>query len=190
MGVFGVCRTDTCTFSNFRIYPGHGVTYIRVDGKVNPVIMISCSLHSVRGVNLRIGVWVCGGRWTARRIGAPCPAGLGTFSGRILLLLSCRLEGDHRLGLSLSIAAETQPFNSCSHRLVCHGLASFVDAMVGLLQLGKPWTGERDTANGCWELLSKRPCVCDAWRSGTDIEQMCSGSRSVSLMARPRLAFT
>lgn len=115
-----------------------------------------------------------------------------TFSGRILLLLSCRLEGDHWLGLSLSSAAETQRFNSrtCSHRLVCHGLASFVDAMVGLLQLGKPWTGERDTANGCWELLFKRPCVCDAWRSGTDIEQMCPGSRSVSLMARPRLAFT
>ena len=80
MGVFGVCRTDTCTFSNFRIYPGHGVTYIRVDGKVNPFIIIFCSLHSVRGVNLRIGVWVCGGRWTARRIGAPCPAGLGSHS--------------------------------------------------------------------------------------------------------------
>ena len=28
-----VVKTDTCTFSNFRIYPGHGVTYIRVDGK-------------------------------------------------------------------------------------------------------------------------------------------------------------
>ena len=27
-------RTDTCTFSNYRIYPYHGVTYIRVDGKV------------------------------------------------------------------------------------------------------------------------------------------------------------
>merc|ERR1712205_267650 len=33
----GVCamvvKTDTCTFSNYRIYPGHGVTYIRVDGR-------------------------------------------------------------------------------------------------------------------------------------------------------------
>merc|ERR1712205_264473 len=33
----GVCamvvKTDTCTFSNFRIYPGHGVSYIRTDGK-------------------------------------------------------------------------------------------------------------------------------------------------------------
>ena len=27
-------RTDICTFSNYRIYPYHGVTYIRVDGKV------------------------------------------------------------------------------------------------------------------------------------------------------------
>jgi len=28
-----VCRTDTCVFSNFRIYPGHGTLFIRIDGK-------------------------------------------------------------------------------------------------------------------------------------------------------------
>ena len=27
-------RTEACTFSGFRIYPGHGMTYVRVDGKV------------------------------------------------------------------------------------------------------------------------------------------------------------
>jgi hypothetical protein len=31
-----LCRTETCAFSGFRIYPGHGMTYIRVDGKVGP----------------------------------------------------------------------------------------------------------------------------------------------------------
>lgn len=30
-----LCRTDTCTFSNYRIYPYHGVTYVRTDGKVS-----------------------------------------------------------------------------------------------------------------------------------------------------------
>ncbi|KAJ1472653.1 ribosomal protein L24e-domain-containing protein [Baffinella frigidus] len=29
----GPCRTDTCVFSNFRIYPGHGRVYVRTDGK-------------------------------------------------------------------------------------------------------------------------------------------------------------
>ncbi|EKX46568.1 large subunit ribosomal protein L24e_1, cytoplasmic [Guillardia theta CCMP2712] len=28
-----VVKTETCTFSNFRIYPGHGCLYIRTDGK-------------------------------------------------------------------------------------------------------------------------------------------------------------
>merc|ERR1711966_273181 len=28
-----VVKTDTCVFSNFRIYPGHGSLFIRVDGK-------------------------------------------------------------------------------------------------------------------------------------------------------------
>jgi len=31
--VVGLSRTDTCTFSNYRIYPYHGITYVRTDGK-------------------------------------------------------------------------------------------------------------------------------------------------------------
>ena len=30
-----LCRTLTCSFSEYKIYPGHGGMYIRKDGQVN-----------------------------------------------------------------------------------------------------------------------------------------------------------
>jgi hypothetical protein len=32
-----VCRTELCAFSEYRIYPGHGVRFIRRDGQVQSV---------------------------------------------------------------------------------------------------------------------------------------------------------
>ena len=36
-------RTETCTFSNYRIYPYHGVNYVRIDGKVLRYFIITLS---------------------------------------------------------------------------------------------------------------------------------------------------
>eukprot|EP00953_Heterococcus_sp_UTEX-ZZ885_P026631 14362-Heterococcus_DN1.PRE.2 len=30
-----VIKTDTCQFSEFRIYPGHGIRFVRRDGTAN-----------------------------------------------------------------------------------------------------------------------------------------------------------
>ena len=48
-------RTELCQFSGYKILPGHGKRYVRLDGKVRII-----------GGSTEVGIWWCAGRGVGR----------------------------------------------------------------------------------------------------------------------------
>lgn len=54
-----VIKTEVCAFSDYRIYPGHGVRFIRRDGQVSEAMPRSCVTHLTRALQFSDGAcWV------------------------------------------------------------------------------------------------------------------------------------
>jgi large subunit ribosomal protein L24e len=63
-----VIRTDICTFSEFRIYPGHGSKYVARDGRTSIFLSAKTKAFSLRKVKAQKITWAVAWRRANKKI--------------------------------------------------------------------------------------------------------------------------